>query len=105
MGSFAALSLAALTSVAPAPAGQAPQLGVVSSPALFPSFRPDVHTYVSRCRPGKPLRLSFSAPAGMKVAVDGAKARGGAFKRSIRIGSGQAVRFLAATKHGHDRYL
>ena len=104
-GSVAALSLAALTSVASAPAGQPPQLQVDGAPALFPSFRATVHTYVSRCEPGKPLRLSFSAPSGTRVAVDGGKARGGSFKRSIHIGSGQAVRFLATTKHGHDRYL
>jgi Arylsulfotransferase (ASST) len=97
---WAALAVVCLMSAAPAGADAA--LQVTGNPALFPSFNPGVRTYVARCEPGKPLRLSFSVPAGTKLSVDGRKARGGSFTRSIRIGSGQAVRFLA-TKGG--RYL
>jgi hypothetical protein len=97
---WAALATVFLTSAAPAGADAA--LRVTGSPALFPSFSPGVRSYVARCTPGKPLRLSFSAASGVKVAVDGRKARGGSFTDSIRMGSGQAVRFVA-NKSG--RYL
>jgi hypothetical protein len=86
-----------LLSAAPACAHAA--VRVEGSPALFPSFKPSVRTYVAHCRPGKPLRLSFSLPAGRKVEVDRRKARGGSFTSTLRLGDGQAVRF--ATGGGH----
>jgi hypothetical protein len=99
-----ALCVAALALLAPAGAAAAPtQLSVAGDPGLHPSFSPSVHTYVARCTPGKPLRLSFGVPSGMKLAVDGRPARSGSFTRSIRISSGQAVRFVATGSAG--RYL
>jgi uncharacterized protein YndB with AHSA1/START domain len=93
----------ALALLLPATAHSAPaQLSVSGSPRLFPSFDPNVRTYVARCVPGKPLRLTFDTPARTKVAVDGRKARGGSFTRSVRVGSGQSVRFVAT---GRRRYL
>src|SRR3954451_10406858 len=87
----------------PATARSAPgQLSVSGRPRLFPSFDPNVRTYVARCVPGKPLRLTFDTPARTKVAVDGRKARGGSFNRSIPVSSGQSVRFVAT---GRRRYL
>jgi Arylsulfotransferase (ASST) len=80
-------------------AAAGPHLSVTGRPSLFPSFNPRVPTYVARCVPHKPLRLSFSTSGGAKVRVDGRKARGGSFKRSIRAASGQSIRF--ATRSGH----
>src|SRR5205823_4196047 len=100
-GWAAASALTLLVLAASAPAGETAQLQVVGTPDLFPSFSPGVHTYVARCEQGKPLGLSFTAPSGVQVKVDGRKARGGSFSRSIHVGSGQSVRFAT----GEKRYL
>src|SRR3954468_5445347 len=82
----------------PVTAASAPApLTVTGSPALYPSFSPNVRTYVARCTPGERLQLTSDPPAGTKVEVDGKKARGGHFTRSIRIGSGQSVRVTQVT--------
>src|SRR4051794_41818182 len=87
----------------PATARSAPgQLSVSGRPRLFPAFDPNVRTYVVRCVPGKPLRLTFDTPARTKVAVDGRKARGGSFNRSIPVSRGESGCFLGT---GSRRYL
>jgi arylsulfotransferase ASST len=97
-----ACAVAALVPLVPARADSAPAaFRVTASPGLFPSFSPSVRSYVARCTPGKPLRLSFEVPNGTKVAVDGRKARGGSFTRSVRLASGQAVRFVATQGGGY----
>ena len=83
------------------PAAADAALRVTGSPALFPAFSSGLHTYVARCKPGKPLQLSFSLPAGRKAVVDGRKPRGGSFTATIRVGNGQAVRFAT----GRAQYL
>src|SRR4051794_35825192 len=90
----------------PVTAASAPApLTVTGSPALYPSFSPNVRTYVARCTPGERLQLTSDAPAGTKVEVDGKKARGGHFTRSIRIGSGQSVRVTQVTGGERGRYV
>jgi hypothetical protein len=102
----AACAVVVLTGAASAPAKPAPTaLRVAGSPALFPSFNEGLRSYVARCAPGKPLRLAFSTPAGTTVAVDARKARSASFTDSIRIGSGQAVRFVATAGGKRQRYL
>jgi hypothetical protein len=100
LGIWCAVALALLL---PATAGAAPR--VVASPALFPTFDPSVRSYVARCTPGKPLRMSFSVPGGTKAIVDRRKARSGSFTDAIRVSSGQAVRFSVKTGQRSGRYL
>jgi uncharacterized protein YndB with AHSA1/START domain len=78
---------------------------VTADPALYPSFRPNVPTYVARCTPGKTLHLSFSMPGGTKATVDRRKARGGSFTDRIPARDGQAVRFAISTGRHSKRYL
>src|SRR3954454_23289830 len=87
------------------PAGAEAAAGVSADPALYPSFSPNVPTYVARCAPGKSLRLSFSMPDGTKVTVDRRKARGSSFTDRIPVGSGQAVRFTIATGRHSRNYV
>jgi hypothetical protein len=74
-----------------APAAHASPLGIVAKPALYPKFSADVHDYVSRCHPGRPLRLKIRAPKGGAAVNDGKPARG-AFRATVNMRSGEGVR-------------
>jgi hypothetical protein len=108
-----ALVMALLLSAAPARSSSdarqrtaaAAATRVVGSPALFPVFDRHVADYVARCTPGKRLRLSITAPAGVTVAVDRRAARRGSFVTALRVRSGQSFRFVVATHHGQRRYF
>jgi arylsulfotransferase ASST len=103
LGVGAAMALSLLPGAAPARA--AVGVRVVGQPALFPRFDPGVPDYVTRCRPGKPLRLSITGGRGASVGVDRRAARGGSFRVALRGASGEAVRFTVATGHRRRRYL
>jgi hypothetical protein len=87
------------------PARGAAAVRVVARPALFPAFNRNVSDYVARCTPGKPLRLSVGAAAGVAVAVDGKTARKGSFTAAARVATGQSVRFVVTRGHKRRRYF
>jgi hypothetical protein len=90
---------------ASAPGAHAAAVRVTASPSLYPAFDAGVPDYAARCVSGRPLRLSISAPGGQKVAVDRRRARGGSFRVALRVGSGQAVRFVVTSGGKRRRYL
>ncbi len=73
---------------------------VTGLPALTPAFDPRVPDYVVGCT--KPVRMSFRAPPGVAVSVDGGRANRGAFSASVPLSPGQGFRFLVSVAH-HDR--
>ena len=62
---------------------------VTADPPLRPTFSLGVTDYVVACRPGEPTRLRVTAPPLTRVAVDGERARGGAFSASVGVAAGQ----------------
>jgi hypothetical protein len=78
---------------------------VAGRPALFPRFDPNIPDYVARCVPGRPLRLSITAPHGTTVAVDRRAARKGSFSAAVRVGSGQSFRFVVTKRNARHRYF
>jgi hypothetical protein len=80
---------------APATAAAAP-LGISAKPGLYPRFSAGVHDYVSRCHPGRPLKLSIRAPRG-GVSLNGGGPVTGAFKTTLDMRSGQGVRIRTRT--------
>jgi hypothetical protein len=55
---------------------------------------------VSRCVPGKPLRLRVTAPAGGSAAVDAGRRRHGRFTTRVKLDAGQQVRVAMRSGHG-----
>jgi arylsulfotransferase ASST len=90
---------------APPTAGRAAVLRVSGRPTLIPRFNRNVSDYVARCVRRKPLRLSVKAPAGVRVGVDGKRARSGSFRAAVRVKSGQSFRFVVQRRHGLRRYF
>jgi hypothetical protein len=101
-GAAAALC-AAGAALAPAIAS-ARTLGVTAKPALSPAFAGGVHDYVSRCDPGKALKLTIDAPSDVKVGVHGSKPRSGRFTVSVPLRWGEDARLVAQSKSGTRRY-
>jgi hypothetical protein len=75
------LGTLALLVVAVAPAGAAVELS--SKPKLRPAFDRKVTDYVTRCVPGKALRVFVHASDGDRVAVGDRKRYGGHFERKV----------------------
>jgi hypothetical protein len=96
--------LAALVSaslgVATAPAAAAPRLSI-TSPTLTPRYTIGTTDFTVRC--GDPVALKVAAGAGLKVAVDGARARGGNFGRTIKLKSGQSFGIQVRGRVSHPR--
>jgi hypothetical protein len=72
---------------------------MAAEPSLTPAFNPRVPDYVVSCT--TPVRMSFHAPPGVAVSVDGGRPRHGAFRTSVSISAGQGFRFLVSAAH-HD---
>jgi hypothetical protein len=87
---LAAAVVAAASVAVAAPAAAAP-LRIAAKPKLQPSFRPSVTDYVSRCHPGKPLRLAIRAPR-PGVRINGGRAVRGRFRVRMDMRSGEGVR-------------
>jgi hypothetical protein len=73
-----------------APAAGA-SVGITAKPALYPKFSARVHDYVSRCHPGRPLRLAVRAPQGGAAINRGRRIRG-TFRTRLEMRSGEGVR-------------
>src|SRR5439155_18427937 len=82
---------AALALGMPAPSAAAERASVTARPRLSPAFRAGVRDYTSRCRAGRPLRLSIMAARGVAVGVDGARARSGTFRTRVRLRADQST--------------
>jgi hypothetical protein len=93
----AALALAASALLSPATATASVKLS--TSPGLKPSFRLGVPDYVSRCKPGEPLRFSVSASGGDTVSIAGQPKRGGDFTVPVTRTTGEEVA-VAVTANG-----
>ena len=74
-----------------APVHAAAAVEVTAEPELKPSFKRYVNDYVSRCKPGKPLRLEVDATDGDSVAVGGKPAREGEFTATVSRRTGDQV--------------
>jgi hypothetical protein len=99
----AIVACAAAGAVAPAPAAAA-ALKLSAKPALSPGFAAGVSDYVSRCDPGKPLKLTIDAPSGVTVSVHGSKPRSGSFTASVSLRWGEDARVVVESKSGKRRY-
>lgn len=86
-------------------AAQSPPLEITATPSLAPAFEPGVPDYVARCRGGRGVQLAVSAPAGDAVSVDDGRFRGGSFRTSVRVLTGQAFRFVIRTAGGDRHYV
>jgi hypothetical protein len=73
---------------------------VSTRPALRPAFDRAVSDYVTRCKPGRPLRVFVHADDGDRVSVAGGKRRGGTFEK--RVG-GEPDRAFTIRLHSGDR--
>src|SRR5438477_7585636 len=51
------------------------QLDISTSPALYPTFSPEVSDYAVRCTTDQTIQVDVSAPSGETVEVDGEQAR------------------------------
>src|SRR5439155_26771994 len=102
-----ALALAAWAALAagmPAPGAAAVRPSVTAKPRLSPAFRAGVRDYTSRCRPGRPLRLSIVAPRGVAVGVDGARARSGRFSTRVRLRADQSTQLVVRSRGRSRRH-
>ncbi len=79
---------------------QSSSFAVVADPPLTPAFDPRVPDYVVSCT--KPVRMSFYAPPGVAVSIDGGRPRRGAFRASVSLSAGQGFRFVVSAAD-HDR--
>jgi uncharacterized protein YndB with AHSA1/START domain len=93
---------------ASAPAGAAAPL-VRAKPSLTPGFDAAAPDYTVRCTAGQPVKLSFDAPSGTSVSVDGGPYRGGTFQVPVKLAPGRAttlrVRTSSETRNYHVRCL
>jgi hypothetical protein len=99
-----ALALPATAAAEPLHVAAAAPLRVTAKPALFPSFSPAVHDYVSRCHPGVPLRLRIRAPEG-GVRLNGGRPVRGRFHARVDMRSGEGVRIRARSGRYEIRCL
>ena len=86
----------------------APPAGAVhvrANPRLSPPFGVRIHDYVSRCIPGKDLRLTVKAGPGERVSVDGRRARGGSFHAAVHLEAGQGTTVRSGRAGYHIRCL
>jgi arylsulfotransferase ASST len=92
---LALLGAAGWTAVMAAPAFGHVELS--ATPSLRPHFRPAATDYVSRCVPGKPLRVAVTASGGDRVSVAGHAEHTGTFVTNVlrRTGEGLSVRVHA----------
>lgn len=99
-----ALAAAAAALACPAVAGAA--LDVKAQPKLSPAFASGIDDYVTRCTPGRAVRLSLSAPAGGTLAVNGRPPRSGSFEDSVKLGVGQGMTIRARSGGAsHDYHV
>ena len=76
------------------PEAQPTELSITGSPALYPSFDPDITDYVTRCG-SDPVEFDIEAPQGTDVSVDGAAARSGGFTEEVQLAAGQRAAITA----------
>ena len=76
------------------PEAQPTELSITGSPALYPSFDPDITDYVTRCG-DDPVEFDIEAPQGTDVSVDGAAARSGGFTEEVQLAAGQRAAITA----------
>jgi hypothetical protein len=76
----------------------------VTAPSLAPAFDPSVPDYVVGCAK-EPVEMSFSAPSGVSVSVDGGRPRHGAFRANVRLSPGQAFRFVVTAGRRESTYI
>ena len=105
---LALLGIACSTGLVAAPAYG--RVVLSTTPGLRPHFRPAATDYVSRCVPGKPLRVAVNAAGGDRVSVAGRRERGGTFVANVHrhTGEGLSVRVRehgGAVKRYHVRCL
>ncbi|MCB0876600.1 MAG: aryl-sulfate sulfotransferase, partial [Solirubrobacterales bacterium] len=74
-------------------AGGAGELVITASPSLDPGFDPGVSDYVTRCD-DSPVTVDVTAPAGMRVSVDGGSLRNGTFSQQVPLAAGESFRFV-----------
>lgn len=72
-----------------APPVASAEVGVSSTPALYPTFDPAVHDYVTRCA-DSPVSVSVTGDADRRVGVDGDAPRGGSFTRGVGLTGSQS---------------
>lgn len=87
IGSAVALMLGAGGGASAQAAGG--ELGVTTDSALYPSFNPDVRTYVTHCS-DDPLRVRVRVPNGTSVRIDRDPARGRSFSKRVSLEPGAA---------------
>lgn len=94
---------AALIAVGAAAISWAPDAGAATrigaQPALYPAFSTKVTDYVSRCRAGRPLKLTVRAPRSAQVTIDSRKApHRGSTRASVNRHTGQDTRITIASR-------
>ena len=82
--------LIALAAAGPAAAAK---LTIRTTPPLRPSYGAAVPDYTVRCKPGQPVTVEASIPAGQTVVVDGHPPAQGELKQDVNLGVGQAFTF------------
>jgi hypothetical protein len=92
--------IASAVSVAVMPAAALGRVELSATPPLLPAFKPAATDYVSRCVPGKPLRIAVRVLDGESVSVGGRSEHRGSFVAKVtrRPGARVSVRVRA---HGH----
>jgi hypothetical protein len=78
---------------------------IATYPALYPSFSPKVHDYVSRCHAGRPLLLAVHAQASTKVRLDKRRPSTGSSQTRLNLVGGRGVTVKVGTTGYHVRCL
>src|SRR2546429_6697516 len=83
------------------PTAACAKVSVHAAPGIRPRFQLGVRDYVSRCKPGQPLRFTISASKGDAVAVGDGPKRGGDFTTDVRLKTDAAIN-VRVTANGRD---
>jgi len=80
-----------------------PQIGVTTTPGLYPAFSANVMDYVVRCEPGVPVSVTVTVPSGSKVVLDWGPVNTATFTASESLTPGQ--RFTITAWSGDEHAL
>src|SRR3954447_11646604 len=86
------IATVALLAAGAAPA-HAEELGIRTTPPLWPAYRAAVPDYTVRCQAGTPVTFEASIPPGQTVAVDGGPPAQDSLKQDVSVEPGQAFTF------------
>ena len=93
--------LAAVMLLVATPA-HAAKLTIHTTPALSPAYSAGVPDYTVRCKPGTPVAVKASVPAGQSVMVDGGPPASGSVRQDVSLEPGQAFTFTVNGKATHN---